>query len=153
LSRTVSQPFDDLARPLSVESGGVHYHHPVIAPPPGNRNDDSMPKRPDASMSSGIHLLGMVPAQHFVAQGWAERPTHTIHGRSNQRNLRAAQPRQLRQPRIVVHAQGLLRGFLHISILTPTLALGTLPELHGNIHFFAPAINHQGYRLAWPLAV
>src|SRR6266481_5311724 len=65
---TKSQPLDHLARPLPIESRGVHHHRSVIAMPPNNRNNDAMPERPNAPLPRSVHALGMLPPEHFVSQ-------------------------------------------------------------------------------------
>src|SRR5436309_447933 len=66
LRRAESQPLNRLARPLPVERRRVHHHHAVVSVPPHNRENDAVPKRPDASLARSIHSLCMLPAQHFV---------------------------------------------------------------------------------------
>src|SRR5258707_11879184 len=58
-----SQPLDYFARPLPIESGGVHHHRAVISMPPHNRNDDAVPECPNASPPGRVHSLGVLPAQ------------------------------------------------------------------------------------------
>lgn len=51
LRRSEAKPFDHFACPLSVKSRGVHHDDAVIAVPPDNRNDDAVPKRPNAAFA------------------------------------------------------------------------------------------------------
>ena len=97
------EPFDHFARPLPVERGGVHHHDAAVPRPPRNRNDYPVPECKNASLVRRIGPLGMLPAQNFVAQRRSQRANYAVHRGSNYRNLYAARPFQLRQPRVVMN--------------------------------------------------
>ena len=112
LRRSESQPLDHFACPLPVERRGVHHHHAVVSIPPHNRDYDPVPEGPDTLLLCRIHTLGMLPAQHFVAQRRTQHSNHAVRCRGDNRNLDAPRPRQLGQPYVVVHIHGFLAGFL-----------------------------------------
>ena len=51
LGSAEAEPFDDFARPLTIEGRGVHHDYPVIAVPPDNGNDNAVPEGPDAALA------------------------------------------------------------------------------------------------------
>lgn len=76
----------------------------MIAPPPHHRNDDPVPKRPDAAPAGSEHFFIVPPAKNFKAQRWTNHPNDAINQCGNERNLDAAGPGKLREPGVVVNA-------------------------------------------------
>src|SRR5437016_4740781 len=103
LRRAESQPLNHFARPLPVERRRVHHYHAVVSVPPHNRENDSVPKRPDASLARSMHPFRMLPAQHLITQRRTQHSNHAVHRRGDNGNLDAPRPRQVRQPYVVMH--------------------------------------------------
>ena len=117
LSRAEAEPLDDFARPLAVEGGGVHDHNALVPSPPNHGDNHTVPESPDAPFSGGVGFLGVVPAENFIAQRWAQKSNHTEDRCGDERDLDAARPRKFRQSRIIVRADGILRLCLRRVLL------------------------------------
>src|SRR6516162_6863010 len=79
---------------LPVKRCGVHHHHSMMPMPPHNREDDTVPERPDNALARSVDFFRMLPAKHFVAQRRSECSNDAVDRNGNKRNLEAPCPRQ-----------------------------------------------------------
>jgi len=114
LSGAETEPLDHFARPLPIERGRIHHHDAAVARPPRDWNDHPVPERKDAALARRVGPLGMLPAQDFVAQRRPQRANYAVHRGGDYRNLYAARPFELGQPRVVVNVHR-FRGIRFLS--------------------------------------
>ena len=101
-----AQPFDHLARPLTVKRGGIEDHDAAISGPPHNRNNTAMPEGKNATLAGGIGALDVLMAEHFIAQRRTQRTDCGVDGGGYHGNLYAARPRKAREARVVMQIYG-----------------------------------------------
>ena len=59
-----------------------------------------------------MDALGILPAENFEAQRWAENANHTVDGGGDDGDLNAARPGKVGKARVVVLADGISRDFI-----------------------------------------
>src|SRR5581483_4055367 len=73
-----------------------------VARPPNDGDNDPVPEGKNAAPSRSIDVLGVMPAEHFVAKCGTQDANHGIDRRRNERDLDAARPGKRRQTGVIM---------------------------------------------------